>query len=282
MTQPLGATERAWRARLELGFEAQQGRSYLARRRHEGPLVVQRPFFPEGNDVPHVYLLHPPGGLVTGDDLGLDVQVGAGAHALITTPAAGKAYRGLPDAGAATQAQRLTVAAGGALEWMPQETIVFSGAEVTFVTDVQLDAQATFVGWEVLCLGRPAAGELFTRGRCQQRWTVRAGGSLLYLERANYEGGAPLLHAAWGLAGAPTTGTMLAYPVNDAMVEPLREVCARNPDQLAVTRLDGDLLVARYLGPSGERARACFRELWSVLRPLLLQRPAVAPRIWAT
>jgi len=77
-----------WHAALELGFAAASGATRLARRKHRGPLVVQRPFLPEGPGVAHVYVLHPPGGLVGGDELTLDVEVDAGAHALVTTPAA--------------------------------------------------------------------------------------------------------------------------------------------------------------------------------------------------
>src|SRR5688572_5186707 len=82
-----------WHAALELGFDVERGATRLGRRAHRGPLVVQRPFFPEGDGVCHVYVLHPPGGLVGGDELALDLDVDAGAHALVTTPAATKIYR---------------------------------------------------------------------------------------------------------------------------------------------------------------------------------------------
>src|SRR3569833_2027356 len=82
----------SWHARLEHGFEVFGGRSSLTSRRHHGPLRVLRAFYPEGAGVCHVYVLHPPGGVVGGDELLIDVAVEAGAHALITTPAAGKFF----------------------------------------------------------------------------------------------------------------------------------------------------------------------------------------------
>src|SRR5205085_6360717 len=87
-----------WQAELRLRFNCdapgplRPGRTRLVERQHRGPLVVQRPFYPEG-DPCHVYLVHPPGGVVGGDALRIDATVDPGAHALITTPAATKFYR---------------------------------------------------------------------------------------------------------------------------------------------------------------------------------------------
>ncbi|MGB5651682.1 MAG: urease accessory protein UreD, partial [Sedimenticolaceae bacterium] len=89
---------------MRLGFRAGPDSTVLAERQRHGPLAVQRPFYPEGG-VCHVYLLHPPGGVVGGDVLGIDVKLAQGAQALITTPGATKFYR---SAGAlARQTQRI-------------------------------------------------------------------------------------------------------------------------------------------------------------------------------
>src|SRR6187551_1093438 len=117
----------SWQARLELGFRATAGRTVLAHRRHIGPLMVQRPFYPEGG-ICHVYLLHPPGGIVGGDSLELQVDAGQGSHALITTPAATKFYRAGPHPRAVLRQNLLVKDA--VLEWLPQEAIVFDGAKV--------------------------------------------------------------------------------------------------------------------------------------------------------
>jgi urease accessory protein len=124
-----------WEARLALEFEALSGRTRLVRRSHRGPLAVQRPFHPEADGTCHCYVLHPPGGVVAGDRLELDVLVRGAGRALLTTPAATKLYR--RGEGAASHAlQRFSVASGSRLEWLPQETIAYAGAESRLETRV--------------------------------------------------------------------------------------------------------------------------------------------------
>src|SRR5262245_14402851 len=113
-----------WLASLDLEFARSGSRTVLARRSHVGPLIVQRPFYPEG-DVCHVYLVHPPGGVVGGDTLELRARVHDGAHALITTPAATKFYRS--EGRMARQVQDIALDAA-IFEWLPQETILFADA----------------------------------------------------------------------------------------------------------------------------------------------------------
>ena len=81
-----------WLAELHLRYEYRHARSVIAARHHQGPLTIQKPFYPEG-DVCHTYILHPPGGVVGGDILNINITVADGAHALLTTPASGKFYR---------------------------------------------------------------------------------------------------------------------------------------------------------------------------------------------
>jgi urease accessory protein len=255
---------------------------------------VQRPFFPEGPEVCHLYLLHPPGGLVGGDQLRVDVRVGPGARALLTTPAAAKVYR---TAGPAVrQEQRLTVAAGGALEWLPQETILYDGADADLRTRVDLQRGARFIGADVLCFGLPARDEGFARGRCRQTLEIWRGGCPLLVERGRLDGAAAVHAGRWGLGGAPVLGTLLAAPApadaGGALLAALRAEAERLPpgDLAAATTLgndhvdDGpaDVLAVRYLGASVERARRFLHEAWRLLRPALLGRAAEAPRIWAT
>jgi len=270
-----------WDARLELGFSRIAQRTVVSRRRHHGPLLIQRPFYPEQDGTCHVYILHPPGGVVAGDTLSLDVEVEAEAAVLITTPAATKFYRSSGLSG--RQLSRLTVASGARLEWLPQETIVFDGARADIQTRVELAADAHFLGWDMLCLGRPAAAERYLRGHTAQRFEVYRSGRPLWVERASYAAGGELLDAPWGLAGHPVVGSLVCAAAQvDGLLEQVRRAgCELARECFAATHLDG-VLVCRYLGESAEQGRAAFEAVWTLLRASLWDSPASPPRIWLT
>lgn len=269
-----------WHASLDLGYENRDGRTVLARRRHCGPLRVQKPFYPEGGDVCHSIVLHPPGGICGGDALELSAGVDAGARALLTTPGAGKWYR---SAGAeARQSVRFNLAEGAGLEWLPQESIVFDGARAMMTLGVDLAPGARFLGWDIVCLGRRGSGETFGSGSLWIETRIDIAGAPRWLERGLLEGGSNKLGSPAVLAGASVFGNLLVAGA-DPSPDLLERCRAREPAQGlgAVTALPG-LLVARYLGDEAEAAREYFTCLWREARPVLLGREAVAPRIWMT
>jgi urease accessory protein len=275
-----------WQAALDLGFAQENGATRLARRSHRGPLVVQRPFLPEGPGVCHVYVLHPPGGLVGGDELTIDVEVEAGAHALVTTPAASKVYR--TTGAAARQVQRLRVADGATLEWLPQEAIIYDGARAELETRVELAPGARFIGIDAICFGLPAGRAPFERGSCRQAFELHRGGQPLLIERGHYDAGGDVMRARWGLGGASVLAFVIAAPAPaEPAADTVRALAAAasvGDSELAAATIvgEGDALVARYFGRSAERARAFLHDAWRLLRPAVLGRAAVPPRIWAT
>lgn len=271
-----------WRARLALDFQRRDAATLLARRAHVGPLRVQKPLYPEGEAVCHAIVLHPPSGIVGGDELEIDVTVGQGAHALLTTPGAGKWYR---SAGAwASQRLGFAVGAHATLEWLPQETIVFDAARAAMDSRVDLDAEARFIGMEILCLGRRASGEGFGNGALHLATRVRRAGQPVWLERGRLEGGSGLLASPVGLAGFSVSGTLLAAApqIERGVLAACRAIPALESGARHGLTLLPDLLVARYLGHSSEAARHWFAAQWQVLRPALIGRAAHRPRIWNT
>ena len=169
-----------WKAELNLCFKNSGDKTVLASRSQSGPLTVQRPFYPEAN-VCHLYLLHPPGGVVGGDELFINARLEEQANVLITTPGATKFYRntGL----LAQQIQTLSVQDGCALEWFPQENIFFDGTHSLLKTRVELTQSARFMGWEINCYGRPAANESFESGKVLTSLEVFRCGQPLLLDR---------------------------------------------------------------------------------------------------
>jgi urease accessory protein len=214
------ANAAGWLASLDLEFALGGSRTVLARRSHVGPLVVQRPFYPEG-DVCHVYLVHPPGGVVGGDTLELHARVRDGAHALITTPAATKFYRS--EGRIARQVQDIVLDAA-TFEWLPQETILFPDAFASIATRVRLSERSKFIGWEVVCYGRPASGLKYSSGRAHQDFELWLNDMPLVLDHLRLNGASDSMHAPFGLAGHTVLGTMFAYPADDALLELARTV----------------------------------------------------------
>ncbi|MFA9439772.1 urease accessory protein UreD [Uliginosibacterium sp. sgz301328] len=269
-----------WRARLTLDFERRQSRSVLARRLHDGPLVVQKPLYPEGDDICHAVLVHPPGGIVSGDQLRIDVTAHAGAHALITTPGATKWYRSLGPI--SSQTVNINVDANAIVEWLPQENIVFDAARATMRTHLSLTGNARLMGWEIACLGRQASGERFARGELGQSIDLCVDGELAWCERMRLSGDDALMQSPAGLAGNTVFGTMwLAGCAPDRiLLERLREPVFVH-GTAATTALPRVTLV-RAMSHSSEALRAYFATLWECARPYWLQRPARRPRIWAT
>ena len=268
----------SWKASLALGFSFEQQRTRLTHRSHDGPLLVQKPLYPEGDEVCHAIVVHPPGGIAGGDELRVEGDVRGRASALLTTPGAAKWYR----SAGPWASQELKFKVAGALEWLPQEAIVFDGARARSGCEIELAAGASFIGWDLVCLGRTGSGERFSRGSYRSSIRVRREGRLLWLERGRIDGGGKLLDSPAGLGGDPVFGTLFACAPSLSQ-ELLNETRKIEPEsgRGAVTLLPG-ILLARYLGGSTEAARRYFVALWRVLRPALLGREAIEPRIWQT
>lgn len=269
-----------WHARLDLEFEQRGERCVLAARRHDGPLVVQKSLHPEGEGICHAIVLHPPAGIAGGDQLAFAAHCGPGAHVVLATPGAGKWYR---SSGAwARQEIRFDVAAGAALEWLPQETILFDGALADMHTQVRLAPGARYLGWDIICFGRSGSGERMKSGCCRMLLRVACGRQPLFVERGDIAGGSVQFDSPAALGGHTVCGTLLAVAsaCDKALVSACREL-APERGEAAVTLLPG-VLVARYLGDSSESAKRYFTQLRRILRPAIMGCQANDLRIWST
>lgn len=274
---------RNWPARLSLIFARGGQRTRLAHSAHEGPLRVQRLFHPDADGKAHCYLLHPPGGVVLGDELSIDVAVRSGS-ALLTTPSAGRFYT----VGAFREGQHqrvhLQVADGALLEWLPQESIVFNGADAYLTTRVDLAQNACLAYWDVLVLGRPACGERFNSGRCRQRLDIRRKGRALLRETLSLSAGDRLSASPAGLRGASTAG-LAVFTSKVSRDDAEAWLASVNGPGLAgpfSATQRGELLLARYLGDDAQAARAGFSDLWQRVGHIRNGVTPSEPRIWHT
>lgn len=267
----------SWYAELELAYARFGESSRPVLRRHLGPLRVQKHLYAEGPEVCQHIIVHPPGGIAGGDRLAIRARVEDGAWAQLTSPGAAKWYRAN---GPAYQTLELHVSPGATLEWLPQETIVFSAAQAELQTRIELHGDARLFYWDIVALGRPASGERFEQGHFQARLDIRRDGQPLWHERQRIAGGDGLLDSPIGLDGQPVFATLLVTgEIDDELLERCRALA--HPVRGDLSQLPG-LLVARCLAGETLLARAWLIALWQLLRPALLGREALAPRIWNT
>ena len=272
------AQNKGWHAHLYLEYTLRDKRTVLSRNRHHGPLVVQRPLYPEGG-VCHTCILHPPGGVVGGDRLEINILAKEDTATLITTPGATKFYRSAGNK--AVQEQHIRVDDGAILEWFPQDNILFPGANAEINTRVDLAPTAQFIGWEILCLGMPVNGEVFNSGQLATSFIIHRHESPLFIDRLRVNSEKDLNRCA-GLHGFPVTATFVATGCNPEMLDSLRNLAPHEQEALYGVTLMEELLVARYLGRSTFAAQALFTRIWKYLRPEIIKKDACPPRIWAT
>jgi urease accessory protein len=276
----------SWEGRLQLRY-ARDGERTVAHDRHEGPLRVLQSLYPEGPGLCHHVLVHPPGGIVGGDRLWVDVDVGEAAHALITTPGATRFYRSAGDV--AQQQVLLRLAPRARLEWLPLETLAYSGCNAENSVCFELAEGAQMIGWDLLALGLPAADQPFERGSYLQalEWPGR------WLERGRIDADDRLLlDSPLGLAGRRVVGalwfaagTALPAALRDALLEAARDCVARHPPlaaQAGATAPRDGLVVLRVLAARVEPAMALLREVWQRWRAVAWQMDAAVPRVWRT
>jgi urease accessory protein len=273
----------SWHGRLSLHY-TRDGGCTTARDRHHGPLRVLQRLYPEGPGVCHHVLVHPPGGMVGGDRLEIDVTLDAAAHALITTPGATRFYR---SSGAeASQQVQLRVAGGGRLEWLPLETLAYRGCLGLNQVRLDLAPGAEAMGWDVLALGLPAAGQAFDSGRFTQH--LELGGA--WLERARIDAGdRRLLDSPLGLGGHRVLGTLwwaegapLAPARRQALLDAARDALAAGPlsQRAGATAPQLAMVVVRLLAGGVEPAMQALAAVRAAWRRLAWGLAAEPPRIW--
>ena len=276
-----------WHAFLTLGFQKTARGTVLKTCDHKGPLYVQKPFYPEGADTAHVYLLHPPGGLVSGDRLTITANLSENTHVLITTPGAGRVYRARDDKTLQHQVTQLNVPKDSVMEWLPQEAILYPNAHTRLENQINLTGNAKFIGWEITCFGLPANQADFADGHAEQGFEIRQNGRLKVRERLVIdEQSRAIFKAKAGLDNNPINGLMIAGTFDrsdkhDELMDTLRSHCNEHLSLSGVTLVD-EYIIIRSIHHDSEKMKQLFTQCWREIRPVLINKTACEPRIWAT
>jgi urease accessory protein len=272
------ATDKTWHGKVNLVYATRQNSTQLVYNHSQAPLKIQRPFYPEGEQVCHSVILHTAGGVVGGDKLASQIHLQNNSQVLITTAAAGKIYRsnGLP----ARQNVDIKIDSGSCLEYLPQETIVFNGADYQQDLRVELATDARFISWEITRLGRTARNEKFLQGEMRSRTEIWQDNIPLWIDRQNIPGNPEVFHSPHGLAGKPVIGSFIGigFPISQEIIKQARLLIMDNCDA-GVTRLENGFL-CRYRGNSTSEVKQWFTNIWQILRVSLLNRGNCIPRVW--
>lgn len=276
-----------WYACLELKFSAQEQRTVLVHRKHYGPLRVQKMLWPEKTGVCHTIIVHPPAGIAGGDHLTFDVEVQARAHALVTTPGAGKWYK--TNGKQAFQHIHLQVDDHATLEWLPQETMLFNGANADSETHIHLAQSASFIGWDMLVLGRQARQENFETGQYHNQLRLWRADTLLLADSLQFQGNDRWLSSCLGMNSQAVLGNLWAVApeqfranvILEEQVELIRELMMRMNVPVTLTLLN-DVVSARYLGQDTRQCHDAFAAIRARLRRYWFDLDEEFPRIWRT
>jgi urease accessory protein len=276
-----------WRAELHLRFARTNERTQLVERRHSGPLRLLKPLYPEGDANCHAVIVHPPGGIVAGDELLIAAHVEPNSHGVVTTPGAQKWYRSSAEGARSTTT--LTIDNEATLEWLPQESMVFDGARAQQDLNIRLHARSRLFAWEIVCFGRTMRGEKFTRGQFRQRIAIVRDSVLLWQERTVIVGGDALLDSPIGFGGHTVSATAWIATgcdhVNEArdqaITDAIRAELSAHTLAAASNPAPG-FFVVKTLGDDAESVRELLIRVWSQIRFEASGLRAHRPRIWST
>ena len=283
----------SWHAHLQLDYTQAAQETWCetsykttARHQHDGPLRILQSLYPEGDAICHNVLVHPPGGLVGGDTLNINITASGHAHSLITTPGATRFYKS--DGELALQRTHIRLYDQSRLEWLPMEAICYNRCVAQNELRIQLGPEAEFMGWDITAFGLPHAALPFEQGRFHQHIEVPG----VWLERGLLDAAdTRLMKGPVGLGGNCCmasifffTGTKLNRPRRQLALDAARGVIDGHSlhATAGATSPNDRVIVVRALAPVVEPAMQLLRGVWAAWRAQLWDLTAANPRVWAT
>jgi len=273
-----------WHAALQLDYQRKAERTDVVHV-HNGPLRVLKSLYPEGPEICHTVLVHPPSGLVGGDQIDIRLTVNPQAHALVTTPGATRFYR--TEKGLASQEVVAKIHQNARLEWLPLETIAYNNCQGLNKVCFDIDAGGELIAWDITALGLPTASLPFEQGQLQQHMEIKN----IWLERGLIDAkDQRLMSGPLGLANHRctstlifATGTDMSRPKRDLALSLARGVLSNDPNGVfaGATSPHPRVVVIRALSPLVEPTQTLFRAVWAAWRTGMWEIKNTPPRIWS-
>jgi urease accessory protein len=273
----------SWLAKLSLSYERTSIGTVLKKSLHEGPLRVQKALYPEGDDICHTVIIHPPAGIAGGDTLEIDVVIGNECHAVLSTPSATKWYKSFKNS--ATQRIVFNLGENTKLDWLPQENLFFKGANSNVITKINLPSTASYIGWDAIMLGRHASGEEWSSGHIHLLNEIRRNGKLIWVENGHIDAENIYSKSLPQMGSWPVCATLVAMgpKCSNELVEQFSGMMPWT-DQLraGITFMPQGVLVMRVVSNDIETTRNLMIDAWTKLRPRVHDVAAQPLRLWAS
>ncbi len=266
-----------WQASIKLEFlKDSEGKTLLSRNLHQGPLVVQKPFYPE--KACHIYLLHPPGGIAGCDHLQVEALLKEDTKVLITTPGATKFYK--TDGQISEFNQVFKLNNGASLEYLPSQNIFYKGTHTKVNTSFYLEQNAKFAFRDVSKCGMKDEENPFLDSSFFNTIKIYQDNTLVLKETCFIEGMEDFKALA-AIFNHPYIGTFICNKVSEDTLSKLQDLLDLNAYQASIGMVD-NFLIARFLGDDNQSIENTIVEVWKTVREEVIGLPPCLPRIWST
>jgi urease accessory protein len=278
-----------WDASLHLEFTKapHSSKTILSRKDHFGPLLTQKSLYPEGDEVCHAVILHPPAGIAGGDHLRIDIKTCSHAKAVLTTPGATKWYKS--NGSLSSQQTKLSISSGGHLDFLPQENIYFNASNSHNLIHIQLEEGSSMIGWDIAQFGRTASGEIWSDAHLRNELQLSINKRTFWVDSSVLDSDDIFLASPAKLGPYSVMGTMwfCGNQVSEELLEQVRDSLIWSENlRVGATKINlphkNGLIIVRALSLEVENLKNCFIHLWLKNRFEVSGIPPLPLRLWKT
>ena len=234
----------------------------------------------DGHSRREAVFLNTAGGVAGGDRLSFRLSASGDASFIGTTQASERVYRAIDTAGSIEM--RIEAADTATLQWLPQETILFDGGQLTRTTKIRVSGAARLIAMDWLILGRAASGETVRHGAFRDDWRVYRDGRLVWADAFKLSGDiADLVHRPSLLAGHTAIATILYAAANaPANVDRARAILGGLACKSGATIVNG-LMICRFAAKAAAELRRAVTDFLRSFRDGLEGFAPALPKVWA-